>query len=263
MYVLDAAIPHLQNLAWSVVLVAGYAAAELRGSARYRSGIEARLINVLIGAIVALFGFMLSHLFDLLSDILPAGGLIGYAFPGWRPEGIPGLIASILLYGVVWDFFQYWFHRLQHELQLLWPSHRVHHSDESVNASTALRRSIPELALIFIFVFLPTALVAGIDPVAAWFAFVIFYGWGFFNHADIRLPLGALTPIFSGPQWHRLHHGVEGLYRNCNYAAFFPVLDILFGTYRRPREDEWPVTGIADPFATAHPVQDCIAPRAR
>jgi len=29
-----------------------------------------------------------------------------------------------------------------------------------------------------------------------------------------------------------------------NFAAFFPVIDILFGTYYRPRRDEYPRTGI-------------------
>jgi sterol desaturase/sphingolipid hydroxylase (fatty acid hydroxylase superfamily) len=257
----DLAMPHMQNLAWSATLVTAFAAAELRRSEGYRSGAKVRVTNFLIGTIVALFGFLLSILFDTFKAFMPVDGLLGYVIPGWRPAGVTGVLVSILVYGLVWDFFQYWFHRLQHELAVLWPSHRVHHSDDAVNASTALRRSVPELALIFLLIFLPTALVAGIEPVAAWFAFAVFYSWGFFNHADISLPLGAMTPVFSGPQWHRLHHGIET--RNCNYAAFFPVLDILFGTYRAPRADEVPTTGIADPLATAHPIRDCVAPRYR
>jgi hypothetical protein len=110
---------------------------------------------------------------------------------------------------MVWDFFQYWFHRWQHTSSTLWPSHRVHHSDDRVNTTTALRRSVLELLLIFVFILVPTVIVAGVDEVAAPIAFAIFYGWGFFNHANIRLPLGPLTAIFSGPQWHRLHHAID------------------------------------------------------
>ena len=29
-----------------------------------------------------------------------------------------------------------------------------------------------------------------------------------------------------------------------NYAAFFPVWDILFGTYIGPKRREWPLTGL-------------------
>ena len=98
---------------------------------------------------------------------------------GRRRAGIFGLLVSVITYGMVWDFFQYWFHRWQHTWAALWPSHRVHHTDGAVNTTTALRRSVIELFLIFIFILIPTVLVAGVDEAAASIAFAIFYGWGF------------------------------------------------------------------------------------
>jgi sterol desaturase/sphingolipid hydroxylase (fatty acid hydroxylase superfamily) len=103
-------------------------------------------------------------------------------------------------------------------------------------------------------------IVAGVDEIAAPIAFAIFYGWGFFNHANIRLSLGPLTSIFSGPQWHRLHHAIDPDCRDRNFAAYFPILDIVFGTYRAPRQDEYPATGVTDPIVTAHPFRDCLLP---
>jgi sterol desaturase/sphingolipid hydroxylase (fatty acid hydroxylase superfamily) len=257
----DNVIQNLQNLAWSATLVGLFAIFELRRSDR-PAAMKGRLLNFFLGTLVAIFGFALSVLFYRLQHLVPQHGLLGYLFPN-RPSGLVGLVVSILIYGGVWDFFQYWFHRLQHEQPALWPIHRVHHSDASINASTALRRSIPELALIFLFVFIPTVFTAGIDPAAAWFAFVIFYSWGFFNHADLRISLGFMTPVFSGPAWHRLHHALDAPDHNCNYAAFFPVLDIIFGTYRAPREGVVPATGLADEVASAQPVLDCLLPRRR
>jgi sterol desaturase/sphingolipid hydroxylase (fatty acid hydroxylase superfamily) len=35
-------------------------------------------------------------------------------------------------------------------------------------------------------------------------------------------------------------------HHNCNFNQFFPVFDVLFGTYRRPRHDEYPPTGLVD-----------------
>ncbi len=70
--------------------------------------------------------------------------------------------------------------------------------------------------------------------------------WGYFNHANIRLNLGVLTPVISGPQWHRIHHSIRPEHRNRNFATFFPVIDIIFGTYYRPAPDEYPETGLSD-----------------
>jgi len=42
---------------------------------------------------------------------------------------------------------------------------------------------------------------------------------------------------------HRLHHSAERA--DTNFADVLPIFDILFGTYRRPRPDEFPATGLA------------------
>ena len=39
------------------------------------------------------------------------------------------------------DFAYYWFHRLHHEVRVLWASHVPHHSSQRYNLSTALRQS--------------------------------------------------------------------------------------------------------------------------
>jgi sterol desaturase/sphingolipid hydroxylase (fatty acid hydroxylase superfamily) len=39
------------------------------------------------------------------------------------------------------DFFYYWFHRLAHEISLLWGSHAVHHQSEEYNLTVALRQA--------------------------------------------------------------------------------------------------------------------------
>jgi sterol desaturase/sphingolipid hydroxylase (fatty acid hydroxylase superfamily) len=66
----------------------------------------------------------------------------------------------------------------------------------------------------------------------------------FFNHANIRLRLGPLTPILCGPQYHRIHHSRLPEHQDKNFAALFPVIDMMFGTYHRPSRDEFPPTGL-------------------
>ncbi|MBK8742853.1 MAG: hypothetical protein IPM02_26780 [Betaproteobacteria bacterium] len=39
----------------------------------------------------------------------------------------------------------------------------------------------------------------------------------------------------TSPAAHRIHHSIEQPHRDRNFAALFPVWDVLFGTYVRPR----------------------------
>jgi sterol desaturase/sphingolipid hydroxylase (fatty acid hydroxylase superfamily) len=260
---MDLAAHQLQSVLLTAVLIVAFTFAEFVRPASHHATVRGRAVNILIGLIVSVFAFFCMVLLAWIAKLVWRDGLIGLVFHDWRRPGFLGLALSVFVYGAMWDFFQYWFHRWQHESSALWPTHRLHHSDSAVNTTTALRRSILELLLIFVFILVPTVIVAGVDVTAAPIAFAIFYGWGFFNHANIRLSLGPLTPAFSGPQWHRLHHGLDADCRDRNYAAYFPIIDIVFGTYRGPHKDECPATGVTDAFATAHPLRDCIHPARR
>ena len=96
----------------------------------------------------------------------------------------------------------------------------------------------------FLLVYLPTSVICGFDLLTVYGAMALFATWGFVNHANVRLRLGPLTPLISGPQWHRIHHGRDPEYHDANFAAFFPVIDLVFGTYRRPVGDEFPASGL-------------------
>lgn len=252
---------HLQSVLLSAVLIVLFTVAELCWPTRPFGSLRGRAVNITIGLIVGVVVFfLLIVLAEIVSAISPRG-LLGFAFPHWA-EGPVGTATAVLVYGMTWDFFQYWFHRAQHTFFRLWPSHRVHHSDDSVNTTTALRRSILETILIFLAVLLPTVFVVGVHLDSAPIAFAIFYGWGFFNHANIRLSFGRLTPVLSGPSWHRLHHAVDVEYRDKNFAAYFPILDIVFGTYRAPpAAGHSPASGIDDRKLAARPFRDCFVPR--
>lgn len=49
------------------------------------------------------------------------------------------------------DFAGYWGHRFNHEINVLWNRHIVHHSSEEFNLSCALRQSISQIFGIFFF----------------------------------------------------------------------------------------------------------------
>jgi sterol desaturase/sphingolipid hydroxylase (fatty acid hydroxylase superfamily) len=59
-----------------------------------------------------------------------------------------------------------------------------------------LRRLVAPLLLI----------LAGVPVDVAGSAAAIFVAWAILNHANLRLPLGALEPLLITPRLHRLHH---------------------------------------------------------
>jgi sterol desaturase/sphingolipid hydroxylase (fatty acid hydroxylase superfamily) len=170
------------------------------------------------------------------------GGLI----PATGPASWRGQLLFTLGYAVCWDLWQYLLHRLQHRFALLWETHRFHHEETEVNAATQTRVHAISYLLALVF-HLPVIALFGLWAPPAIAAFLMFTLWGFVNHANLRLPLGPLTPIVAGPQFHRIHHSALPQHRDLNFAVLFPAIDMIFGTYYRPARDEFPPTGLAGP----------------
>jgi sterol desaturase/sphingolipid hydroxylase (fatty acid hydroxylase superfamily) len=151
---------------------------------------------------------------------------------------------------LIYDFFYYWFHRLQHTNSWLWEQHKLHHSDEALNVTTAYRINWLEDFFKGILVSVPMALLLGSPPVQvgifASVAAAISQIWGQFLHSNVRVSLGGLTPFVTGPQYHRIHHSVNAHHQNKNFSTYLPIWDLLFGTYYRPSPEEYPETGVID-----------------
>ncbi|MFR9776559.1 sterol desaturase family protein [Micromonospora sp. MS34] len=131
------------------------------------------------------------------------------------------------------DIAYYWFHRLHHEVRVLWASHVVHHSSVYYNLSTALRQSwTPMTSLPF---WLPLALL-GIPP---WMIFLqqsISLLYQFFLHTErINVLPRPVELIFNTPSHHRVHHGSNAEYLDRNYGGILIVWDRLFGTFEPER----------------------------
>jgi sterol desaturase/sphingolipid hydroxylase (fatty acid hydroxylase superfamily) len=202
------------------------------------------LVNVVYLAFALLALMLMAPLLARAHAALKAavgGGLIELplSLQGAVPQAAVGLLSVF-----VWDFCQYWAHRAQHAVPFLWETHKLHHSETALGATTSFRNHITSHLLFSFAVVLPTELVfEGFtwSPVVAVLFFRLF---GLFNHMNVRLPLGAATPLISGPQLHRLHHSRLPQHRDKNFSALFPVFDVVFGTYRRPARGEWPPTGL-------------------
>jgi sterol desaturase/sphingolipid hydroxylase (fatty acid hydroxylase superfamily) len=192
-------------------------------------------------------------------------GLFKFDLPVWANS--LGLMAwpvrNFLMPAVpllIFDFFYYWHHRLQHRVRAFWAIHRLHHSIENLNALAGYRVHWLEIPMRVLTITIPMTFLFDITPVqGAWLAFVLDQ-LGIFIHSNVRVPLGPLTPVLAGPQLHRLHHSLKPEHHDKNYAAFFPIWDIVFGTYIAPERGEWPKTGLSRGRAIGSVLQEIVYP---
>jgi len=132
----------------------------------------------------------------------------------------------VWVFGFVFtDFCYYWFHRLAHQVQIIWAGHSVHHSSEYYNLSTALRQSwwATLIGSVFYFpmaLFLHPALYSGLDQANV--------AYQFWVHTCLIRRLGVLEWFFMTPSHHRVHHDRRV---HKNFGGFLIVWDRLFGTF--------------------------------
>jgi len=155
--------------------------------------------------------------------------------PVWmRPEGANGAI-WLAVDLVLLDFWSYWLHRAYHEIAFMRRFHRVHHLDEHLDTTSAVRFHPGEVAL--------SALLrmASIVFLAIPFGHVVIFealllAGSLFHHSNLRMPAAfeaALSKFIVTPSIHWVHHHAVADDTNSNYAAVFSLWDRLFGTRSR------------------------------
>jgi alkylglycerol monooxygenase len=213
--------------------------ARWRGLAVYRlgdamadmgCGIAQQLVSALVatGAITAAYG----ALYELRLWTLPTA---------WLPW-----VAAVV--GV--EVAYYWWHRLSHEVNLLWAAHVVHHQSEDYNLAVALRQSVTTWATGLPF-YLPLALL-GVPLLQFGVVLSLSTLYQFWIHTELVPPLGALERWLNTPALHRVHHAVNPRFLDKNHAATFSMLDRVFGTFQG--EDEPCVYGTTRPLASFNPL---------
>ena len=149
------------------------------------------------------------------------------------------------------DLAYYWFHRLHHEVRVLWASHVVHHSSQFYNLSTALRQSwTPMTSLPF---WLPLALV-GFPPWAILLQQAVSLLYQFFLHTErVEKLWRPVEWFFNTPSHHRVHHASNATYLDRNYGGILIVWDRLFRSFEP--EGERVVYGLTKDIGTYNPVR--------
>lgn len=153
-------------------------------------------------------------------------------------------IGLFVLYLATFDFLYYWLHRAQHTIPWLWLYHATHHSDPNVSVLSTSRHHWLEDVFRFIPILLPLAIIFGsLNKLPLWMlAFPGLYGT--FIHWNTPWRMNAISKIIGTPWFHRIHHSQEEIHHNKNYAIFFPIWDVIFGSAHFPKPNEFPETGI-------------------
>jgi alkylglycerol monooxygenase len=157
-------------------------------------------------------------------------------------------LAALVLY----DLLYYWYHRLGHEVNILWAAHVVHHQSEEYNLSTALRQTSSSYLLSWVF-YLPMAL-AGFPPELFLAVSLVDLLYQFWIHTEQIGSLGAFDRIFASPSNHRVHHAVNDVYLDRNYGGILILWDRLFGTFQPELAAERCVYGTRDPLRSWNPL---------
>jgi sterol desaturase/sphingolipid hydroxylase (fatty acid hydroxylase superfamily) len=227
------------EMVWALAIFALAAPVEAMLGTGAKSSMAERLGNV--GAM--LVNFVAGGL--LLNAILAtpeAASLLEFP-PEPRFAAVAHPVAWALVATFLVDGIYYVYHRLQHSVPLLWHIHALHHTDPAMNVTTAKRTHFLERPIQFLLLVLPVLWLLGYNEGGSAILAVTGPFLLYFAHVDVKVSLGPLTPLVVGPQYHRLHHALDAHEQGTNFAQAFPLFDMIGGTYRRPRHDEYVATG--------------------
>jgi sterol desaturase/sphingolipid hydroxylase (fatty acid hydroxylase superfamily) len=174
----------------------------------------------------------------LLWAIYPAIGIgssVLAANQGWgilRYVELPYWLAFVLSI-LLLDLGHYLIHYAFHRIPVLWRMHRLHHTDQDFDVTTAVRfhpfeaALEPGMNLVVVLLLGPPILAVLLFQ----FSYLITIFW---VHGNLRMPGDTdryLRWLLVTPDMHRTHHSQDSAESNSNYGGLFSVWDRLLGNY--------------------------------
>ena len=147
---------------------------------------------------------------------------------------------------VIGDFIGYWQHRWFHG-GWRWKFHAVHHSSQDLDWLSSVRLHPVNDMLTKVIQAVPiVALGYNVGAVALYSVFTTIYAITL--HANLNWSFGPFRYVVASPVFHRWHHTCEEEGLDRNFAGFFPVWDLMFGTFYMPQGRQ------PEQFGTSEPV---------
>jgi sterol desaturase/sphingolipid hydroxylase (fatty acid hydroxylase superfamily) len=152
--------------------------------------------------------------------VLPKIGLL----PRW------GAIAVIV---VAMDGLNWFVHLANHRVRMLWRFHELHHSQEDMNVLTVFRTH-PLIHVSYLLALIPGVVLLA-NGAASITVLVVYGGIVAFAHSNTRLSFGPLGRVFVSPNFHRIHHQLDGP-QDVNLGFALTIWDQIFGRAVFPNE---------------------------
>ncbi|WP_370268041.1 sterol desaturase family protein [Nioella sp.] len=186
-------------------------------------------------------------------------GFIAWGFFMWLWALTPLDLGSawwvVALCFVLDDLRYYWVHRFGHRIRWVWASHVNHHSRQHDNLTTALRQTWT-YTFTFMMVVRAPLILLGFHP-----AMVLFVGglnliYQFWIHTEAigKLPRW-IEAVMNTPSHHRVHHGRNARYLDCNYAGVFIIWDRMFETFVPELDEDRVDYGLVHNLGTFNPLR--------
>ncbi|MBL4743761.1 MAG: sterol desaturase family protein [Cycloclasticus sp.] len=191
--------------------------------------------------------------------------LAGFIFAGlvlsvtiWASDNNVGLlnwlefgpVTEVLLGLLIFDCWQYWWHRINHLVPFFWRFHAVHHSDAAMDASSAVRFHTVEIMFSSIIRLLILPLIGlSIEHLLIYELFLL--PVILFHHSNIAVPAKldkVLRTFIVTPRIHWVHHSHIQKETDSNYASLLSVWDRLFGSYCLRDDPQNIRLGLGDKF---------------
>ena len=183
--------------------------------------------NLALTLILVITNLSLSFSSAFLADFSVRNGIGLFPFlglPSW---------AQIFFGVLALDLFAYFAHVLLHKTWLCWQFHRVHHSENKVDVTTAFRQHPGET----VWRILWQLAAIGVFGIPLWVVVVYLIVSGLnaeLEHANVRVNLGVdrlLRLLVVTPNMHKVHHSRNQIETDSNYSNIFSLWDRLFDTY--------------------------------
>ena len=181
--------------------------------------VNATLVVPLVTALTLAFVAIARAAFPWI--VLPRMGVL----PRWAA------IAAIL---VAMDGCNWFVHLANHRVRALWRFHELHHSQEDMNVLTVFRTH-PLIHVSYLVALVPGVVLLAngalsVTLLAVYGAIVAF------AHSNTNLGFGRLERIFVSPNYHRIHHKVDGA-QDVNLGFALTIWDQLFRRAVFPTEE--------------------------
>lgn len=141
-----------------------------------------------------------------------------------RFEFVPRWLVIAAIF-VAMDGCNWLVHLANHRIRMFWRFHELHHSQEDMSVLTVFRTH-PLIHVSYLLALVPgvVLLANGTVPTTLLIAYA---GFVAFEHSNTNLGFGPLGRIFVSPNYHRIHHQLDGP-QDVNLGFALTIWDQLF-----------------------------------